>query len=77
MADLQRLVVSARAIKGRSDRSVGWKLAAIKAVEASGVRHKPDVSRLSREVYDELRKCGDMATGTGARRQSRRRSTYD
>ena len=59
MANLQQLIASARSIKARSDRSVGWKLAAVKAVEASGVTHKPDVARLSQEVLVQLRKRGE------------------
>jgi hypothetical protein len=60
MADIPRIVVIARAIKAKSDQAVGWKLAAIKAVEASGVRHKPDVERISAQVYAELRKHTHM-----------------
>ncbi len=72
MANIPRLVERTREIKRDSDQSVGWKLAAMKAVEAQGIRYKPDVKRLSEQVMAELRKCGDVASGS--RRRVTRRS---
>lgn len=37
-------------------KHIGWPLAAIKAIEGTGIRHKPDVARLKKEVLAELRK---------------------
>jgi len=68
MANIPQLVASARSIKSRSDQSVGWKLAAMKAVEASGVTHKPDVKRISGEVFEELRKSGDVPNSKSSTR---------
>ena len=60
MANIPQLVVRAREIKAKSDQSVGWPLAVTKAVEATGVRHKPDVQRIKKEVLVQLRKCNDV-----------------
>lgn len=46
MADIAKMADSANRIKQRSDTVVGWPLAAIKGIEAHGVRHAPDVKRL-------------------------------
>lgn len=56
MADIKKLVEATKRIKESSDASVGWPLAAIKAVEAQGIRHPPDVRRLQKEILEELRK---------------------
>ena len=59
MADIAKLTASARAIKARSDRALGWPLAVVKAIEGTGVTHKPDVDRIKRLVLSELSKFGD------------------
>lgn len=53
-ADIGSLADAAVRMKARSDKSVGWPLAAIKAIEGSGIRHKPDVDRLKTKVLEEL-----------------------
>lgn len=45
-------------VKQRSDKSVGWPLAAIKAIEAKNILHLPDVKKRKMEVLAELRKRG-------------------
>ena len=60
MADLPRLVANTREKKRTSDQSVGWPLAAMMAVRASGVTNKADVKRLKERIVAELRRCGDI-----------------
>lgn len=52
------LVEATKRQKRRADRSVGWPLAAIKAIESKGIRHKPDITRLKNVVLDALRAEG-------------------
>lgn len=60
MADIEKLTDSTERIKAKADKSVGWPLAAIKAIEGSGIRHKPDVARLKKEVLSRLKERGAM-----------------
>lgn len=56
MADINALVEATIRQKNRSAPHVGWPLAAIKAVEGKGIRHKPDVKRLTKAILAKLRK---------------------
>lgn len=76
MADIQQLVVRTRAIKAKSDRSVGWKLAAMKAVEASGVRNESDVKRISHDVYVALCRDGTILSRTTTPRRGKRAAAW-
>jgi hypothetical protein len=49
------LLEATKAVKSRSDSSVGWPLAAIKAIQSKSITHGPDVRRLTRVVMNELR----------------------
>ncbi|HEY0979258.1 MAG TPA: hypothetical protein VGE23_00215 [Candidatus Paceibacterota bacterium] len=57
-ASVSELAQATQRMKERSDRSVGWPLAAIKAIEGKGIRHKPDVDRLKKSVLAHLRETG-------------------
>ena len=54
MADIKALADATVKLKPALDKSVGWARAAAMAVERSGIRHKPDVARISKEVLSEL-----------------------
>lgn len=58
MTSIGELTEATILMKQRSDRSVGWPLAAIKAIEGRGIRHKPDVQRLKKRILDALRVQG-------------------
>ena len=58
VATVSELAQATLRMKERSDRSVGWPLAAIKAIEGKGIRHKPDVDRLKKSVLSHLRETG-------------------
>lgn len=52
-------------VKQRSAAHVGWPLAAIKAIEGKGIRHKPDVERLKKVVLAHLRSVGTIPPHAG------------
>ena len=45
-------------IKQHSDKSVGWPLAAIKAIEGKGIRLRADIRKRKGEILAELRARG-------------------
>jgi len=53
-ANIASLADATVRMKARSSNTVGWPLAAIKAIEGTGITHKPDVTRLKKEVLAEL-----------------------
>lgn len=55
---ITELAQAAQRVKNHSDKSVGWPLAAIKAIEGKGIRHKADVARLKRDVLEHLKTEG-------------------
>jgi|GEM_PF-5334045 len=67
MADLMQLAAVARAIKARSDESVGLKLAAIKAIEGNCTRNPSEVKRISQEIYVLLKKTDTRRTSRARR----------
>lgn len=68
-ANIATLADAAVRMKARSDKNVGWPLATIKAIESTGIRHKPDVERLKKAVLAELGLRGKIrsARSTGTR----------
>ena len=54
MISIQTLVETTKRVKARSDASLGWPLAATRAVESLGIREPGDVRRLVRKVMAEL-----------------------
>ena len=70
MANIKALADSTVKLKTKLDPKVGWKLAAMQAVERSGITHKPDVIRLSGAVIHEL-----SARGISVQRAKRRQAT--
>ena len=58
MIPIEELIEATKRQKRLSDRSVGWPLAAIKAIESKGVRYTPDINRLKRAVLEALRTEG-------------------
>lgn len=45
MIAIKELVEATKRQKRLADRSVGWPLAAIKAIESKGIRYKPEVNK--------------------------------
>lgn len=69
-ADIASLADATVRMKSRSSKNVGWPLAAIKAIEGKGIRHKPDVDRLKKAVLAELGTRGEISpTGVKAVRR--------
>lgn len=62
MIAIEELIEATKRQKRLSDRSVGWPLAAIKAIESKGIRHAPDVTRLKKAVLCALRTRGVIRT---------------
>lgn len=58
MANIDALADATVRRKEKLAKHIGWPLAAIKAIEGIGVRHKPDVDRLKRKVLAKLRERG-------------------
>ncbi len=58
MLSIAELTEATIRVKQRSDKSVGWPLAAIKAIEGKNIRHAPDIRRRVAEVLAELRNRG-------------------
>lgn len=58
MIAIKELVEATKRRKRNADRSVGWPLAAILAIEGFGIRYKPDVDRLKKAVLAALRAEG-------------------
>lgn len=65
-ANIATLADATVRMKTRSDKSVGWPLAAIKAIEGTGIKHKPDVARLKTEVLAELGRRGEISPARSA-----------
>ncbi len=61
MADIEKLVLATERMKAKSDKSVGWPLAAIKAIEASGIKNKQDTERLKEAVLQRLKQRSNKA----------------
>ena len=62
MADIDALASSAINRKKKAAPHVGWPLVVIQTIEGSGIRHKPDVKRLTPKVLAKLRERGVIKT---------------
>jgi len=58
LANIDALADATIRRKEKLAKHVGWPLAAIKAIEGVGIRHKPDVNNLKRKVLAKLRERG-------------------
>jgi hypothetical protein len=64
---IEELIAATKRQKRLSDKSVGWPLAAIKAIESKGIRYKPDINRLKRAVLRALHAEGVVHGRLGLR----------
>lgn len=68
-ANIASLADATVRMKARSSKTVGWPLAAIKAIEGTGISHKPDVARLKTQVLAELGKRGAISSARSTHAQ--------
>lgn len=61
--DIERTADAVIAKKTSFASHVGWPLATMKTIEGKGIRHKPDVQRLTKKVMAVLNKRGVTKTG--------------
>lgn len=68
-ANIASLADATVRLKARSSKSVGWPLAAIKAIEGTGIRNKSDVTRLKKAVLSELGTHGKLRSSRSTNAQ--------
>jgi len=67
LVDINALADATIRQKEKLAEHIGWPLATIKAIEGAGIRHKPDIKRLTPKVLARLRERGAIRPKQRAR----------